>query len=178
MRAAPRPDLLPWLGHIKDSTGSGLSLSFWQGQPPTASQWVRTPSKDGMQGLSAPSVSPSRPTCKPSGVFPPGFIQLWDTSGLQSDLEACLALTPTPTSHTGSIWGNKISSMPGGHSSWGWGGGRAGRLGQQLSCPALTQTYPTVHTERGSPEVCRGWSSGGEGLGFMAFLSTRVLVEL
>ena len=178
MRAAPRPDLLPWLGHIKDSTGSGLSLYFWQGQPPTASQWVRTPSKDGMQGLSAPSVSPSRPTCKPSGVFPPGFIQLWDTSGLQSDLEECLALTPTPTSPPVRLGANMTRRWRGGQRRGGGGGGWAGRLGQQLSCPALTQTYPTVHTERGSPEVCRGWSSGGEGLGFMAFLSTRVLVEL
>lgn len=86
------------------------------------------------------------------------MVQLWDTSGLQSDLkhrdlELCPALTPTPASHTGSIWGNKISSMPGGHSSWGWGeGGQADQPGQQLSCPAPTQTYPTVHTE--APKKC------------------------
>lgn len=63
MRVALRPDLLPWLGHNKGSTGSGLCPSFPAG----------TTSYSGMQALSAPSVSPSRPTCKPSGVFIPWF---------------------------------------------------------------------------------------------------------
>lgn len=72
------------------------------------------------------------------------MVQLWDTPGLQSDLkhrdlEVCPALTPTPASHTGSIWGNKISSVPGGHSSWGWGEGRPAG-----SATLLSSSYPDL----------------------------------
>lgn len=121
MRAALRPDLLPWLGHTKGSTGSGLCPSVQQGQPPAASLWERTSLTGRYAGTECP-LGLSLKAHVQAIRSPYARVQLWDTSGLQRDLKhrdqsVCPALTPTPTSHTGSIWGNEISSMPGGHSS-------------------------------------------------------------
>lgn len=73
MRAALRPDPLPWLGHTKNSAGSRLCFSYWAEAASYSLIVSEDTSQDGKKGLRVPSVAPSRPTCKLSGAFIPLF---------------------------------------------------------------------------------------------------------